>query len=234
MSLPTLGAVPQQGLNNSAPPIGFPTLVFTSASAATAGAVSFGPPTDTAEGDLLIAAIETDASQTITWPVDWNVLPKMNGSTTDLNVAWKLAGPSETSLDIPDSGNHHVCVLMRASGFSNTPTLRGSGTSSQGTGYPRPFAVLPPAEASQGDLVFLVIAWTSWTTNSNGITTSEDITTTQLSYLSRVGRSSDIGTDGTAEILAFEKTGTGSTDAILNTGFSDGCLQYILSFNVTT
>lgn len=92
-------------------------------SGATDGDITLDKPSGTAEGDLLLAHISTDNTETITPPAGWTKIGSETSGSTDINF-WKVAGSSEPStygFDISSWERYAACMSRFTGDFGSNP-----------------------------------------------------------------------------------------------------------------
>ena len=100
------------------------------------GALTVPQPTGIQNGDLLMLFVET-ANEVVTTPTGYTIAPSSPQGTgtagaaggTRLSVFYKIAGTSEGSVSVADSGDHQDAVILA---FRNVDDLNPFNTSSGG------------------------------------------------------------------------------------------------------
>lgn len=102
----------------------------------TTGAITPGIPASTAAGDFLLLLVES-ANEVIATPSGWTQVassPQGTGTAAAaggvrLGVFWKIAGSSESSPSIADTGNHTTAQIFRFTGVDGTTPIHATAGS---------------------------------------------------------------------------------------------------------
>jgi hypothetical protein len=104
------------------------------------GAVTYALPAGTQLNDILLLAIECDATDTLPVPSGWAHIPGspfIDGSnTTQGNVLWKRHSGSEANVNVGDPGDHQEGYMLAIRGCvpsGNPWNVTNSGAAAAGT-----------------------------------------------------------------------------------------------------
>src|SRR5262249_17579241 len=125
-----------------------PTFVAKGTDESASAAHSYGLPAGMQLNDIMVLAVETGPTDTISPPVGWTEFPASpradGSSTTKCNVWWKRHSGSESSPSVGLTGDHQVGYILAIRGcvITGDPfSDDGSGAGSAGTSQNVPTGV---------------------------------------------------------------------------------------------
>jgi hypothetical protein len=125
-------------------------------------------PTGTAEGDLLIVALIDDAAGNPTLPDGWTLINDIESSSSELTVAYKVAGGSEGSdYTFAGTGCEIRGIISRFTKSAGTWDIEASSEAAEVTAV----ATITTASVTATDNSMLFVAYGSDDTSGGSIST---------------------------------------------------------------
>ena len=128
-----------------------------------------GKPSGTAEGDLLIVALIDDAAGNPTLPDGWTLIQNIESSSSELTVAYKVAGASEGSdYTFAGSGCEIRGIISRFTKSGGTWDIEASSEAAETTAT----TTITTASVTATDNSMLFVAFGSDDTSGGSISTA--------------------------------------------------------------
>ncbi len=195
-----------------------------------AAALSVGMPAGIEAGDLLLLMVET-ANQAVATPSGWTQAPNSPQGTgtaaaaggVRLTVFYKVAGSSESAVDVADSGDHQVAVVSAYRGVDPGQPINSSAGSVQAATvnmvFPGVVTTVP------GTLVVLACAQD---TDANSTATASGYANATLTDLvEQLDRVVNTNAGGGLVFLTATMDGTGATGNVTATGSTSVTHAYL-------